>query len=586
MALIGLTGCSETPQKPQTEQVSTTSTRTTVARQDNSNLFQQANAALQKRDFATARPLLKQLQQQKLSDKERIDWLLMSGVMELGSNQVDAAGQCLNDLSRLRKKASASQSQSISLLQASWYEKKGEYFAAARERVQVASSLRNNAYTDNHNSIWQDLQQIPAAELTERTRQNHGSTLGQWLELVQISRLGTLSLDDQSVAIEEWQQINAGHPAAQQLPGSLTGLSKTEQPARVAVALPLSGSLERVGQAIRDGMQAAYQDAINKGHRVPELIMLDTQTYNSLDEIYAAASLQGAEWLIGPVNKVEVQQLEARQALPMPTLALNYGDITPQADALPRPANLWEFGLAPEDQGIQVAERAWADGHRQALIMAPRDEWSERIVSSFREHWLALGGEISDMLLYSNHNDYNPDVRNLLKIDDSKKREAALNPAAHGDAPIRPERRSDADWLFLVAQPQQARQIKPALLFNYAEDLPVYSTSHLFTGVVDVNNDRDLNGIQFCDLPWLLQRGDLYRTVESNTPSGQGRFVRLYALGVDAFQLLPRLNSMQAVSGSRVSGVTGVLRLDPQNRVRREEVCTRFANGAPVLLSN
>ena len=583
-ALIGLSGCSETPQKPREEQVISSSTRTTEVRQDNSNLFQQANAALQKRDFATARPLLLQLQQQTLSDKERIDWLLLSGVMELGSNNADAASQHLRDLVRLRKQASKSQDQRISLLQAAWYEQKGEYFAAARERVWIAASLKDDAYTQNHNSIWQDLQQIPTAELHDKARQNHGSVLGQWLELASISRSGGISLDDQAVAIEEWQKMNTGHPAAQLMPGSLTGLSNVEQPTRVAIALPLSGPLERVGVAIRDGFMAAYQDALNKGHTVPELIILDTQTYPTLDEIYAAASLQGAEWLVGPINKAEVQQLESRQQLPIPTLALNYGDITPQADAQPRPANLWEFGLAPEDQGIQVAERAWADGRRQALVMAPRDEWSERVVSSFRERWLALGGTIAETMLYTNHNDYNPDMRALLQIDDSEVRANRMRQIAQQEAYVEPTRRSDADWLFLVAQPQQARLIKPALAFNYAGDLPVYSTSHIYSGVNDINNDRDLDGIQFCDLPWLLEQGDLYRTVENTTPSGQGRFVRLYALGVDAFQLIPRLPRMRAFEGARVSGVTGELRLDSRNRVRREESCTRFNNGAPVLL--
>src|SRR5690554_7108230 len=69
-----------------------------------------------------------------------------------------------------------------------------------------------------------------------------------------------------------------------------------------------------------------------------------------------------------------------------------------------------------------------------------------------------------------------------------------------------PRRRQDADWLFLVALPQQARQIKPTLAFNFASDLPVYSTSHVYSGEPNPSKDRDLNGIVFCDTPWLLDR--------------------------------------------------------------------------------
>merc|ERR1712000_3169 len=77
-----------------------------------------------------------------------------------------------------------------------------------------------------------------------------------------------------------------------------------------------------------------------------------------------------------------------------------------------------------------------------------------------------------------------------------------------------PRRREDADWVFLVALPQQGRMIKPALAFNFANDLPVYATSHVFSGVVNSLKDRDLNGVRFCDVPWLLESSELHDSVE------------------------------------------------------------------------
>jgi uncharacterized protein len=582
IALLGLSGCSETPQKPQ---VSQTTTQAPV-RQNNSDLFRQANAAIEKGEFVNARQLLQQLQQKQLSDKERIDWLLMAGVLELGTGNSEAANAYLNDLSRLRNRATTSQDGRISLLKAAWYEQRSEYFAALRERVFIAPMLKDQLYHNNHSAIWQDIQNMPTADVSDKAEQNRGTVLGQWLELAMISRTGMLSLDDQLAAIHNWQQRNPSHPAALQLPGSLTYLAQVQRPAKIAVALPLSGPLERSGQAIRDGILAGYYDALNKSHDVPELIILDSQAYADINAVYADALMNGASWLIGPVNKPEVQALENRQQLPLPTLALNYGDFGGAADEQPRPANLFEFGLAPEDEAIQIAEKAWADGHRYALAMAPQDAWGERIYASFKEHWLALGGEISETRFYQNRNDYNPDVRALLNIDESQQRANLMRQVLQQKAEYEPRRRTDADWIFLVAQPQQARQINPTLAFNFAADLPVYATSHLYSGIPDINNDRDLNGIRFCDLPWLLEPGELYQTVEANTPSGQGRYVRLYALGVDAFQLVPRLPQMQAFASSRISGATGTLMLDPQQRVRRQAECAIFKSGSPVVLTD
>jgi uncharacterized protein len=44
--------------------------------------------------------------------------------------------------------------------------------------------------------------------------------------------------------------------------------------------------------------------------------------------------------------------------------------------------------------------------------------------------------------------------------------------------------------------PQQAQQIKPTLNFQYAGDVPVYATSHVFSASGDKNQYNDMNGIR------------------------------------------------------------------------------------------
>ncbi|WP_204324437.1 penicillin-binding protein activator, partial [Stenotrophomonas maltophilia] len=42
-----------------------------------------------------------------------------------------------------------------------------------------------------------------------------------------------------------------------------------------------------------------------------------------------------------------------------------------------------------------------------------------------------------------------------------------------------PRSRSDVDMIFLIANPAQARQIKPTFAFHYAGKIPVYATSQV-----------------------------------------------------------------------------------------------------------
>lgn len=138
----------------------------------------------------------------------------------------------------------------------------------------------------------------------------------------------------------------------------------------------------------------------------------------------------------------------------------------------------------------------------------------------------------------------------------------------------------DIDFVFLAATPQQARQIKPTLAFQYAGDLPVYATSHLYTGTNNPTQDQDLNGIRFCETPWLLNPSDPTRQqVAAQWPQANGSMGRLYAMGVDAYRLAPRLPELKAVPSLQIDGLTGTLSLNPTQRIERQLQWAEFRNG-------
>ncbi len=586
---LGLAGCSSNAPVA----TSTTATSQSVSPAVETD-FRQTRQALESGEFVNARAYLQQLDFRQLSTSQQIEWLLLATETERRSGQLDSADALLQQLQGYRDQASDDQDTRISLAQAQLYQLQGNYFAAARIRVFIAPVLPPRYQMDNHEAIWENLTQMPYEDIDNLMSANAGTDLGTWLQLAELARRPDLTLEDQISALKQWQQDNALHPAAQNLPGNLAYLNElaAQRPQRVAVLLPLSGPLAKSGEAIRDGLMAGYYDALKRNQPTPDLVVIDSQQDASIDELYAQALLAGAQWVIGPVSKQEVQALEQRAMLSLPTLALNYGDLVPtdhlgEAAGLDQPqppANLFQFGLAPEDEAIQIADRAWQDGHRRALVMVPAGSWGERIFEAFRDHWEAQGGEISEIRFYKNENDYNPAISQLMNVDESNQRYKTMRQLLRQRTEFEPRRRQDADWLFLVAQPQQARLIKPAMAFNFAGSLPVYATSHVYSGQTDKRHDVDLNGISFCDLPWVLEKGALYQQVEQNAERGQGPYVRLYALGLDAYRLLPRLPQLQAFPQHQVGGMTGQLTLDGFRRVHRQTECARFRGGQPQLL--
>ena len=588
MAIISLTGCATTTQTEQNAQ--------STFRPENSVQLEFIRQQLDAGEFGNASYQLQQLDLTNLSPLGRAEWHLLSAENFIGKGESSAASYHLEKFNALIDSANPEQEYRAALLSARVLELNGEFFQAARERDFVSAILPIEQQPANHDQLWADLMQIPNSEMQAWAAKIPETRFGAWLELAAMSKNYYLTLDEQLEGVRNWQMTHPGHPAAKRLPGVLAMLENiaASRPTQVTLLLPLSGRLGRTGEAIRDGFMAAYYASLNKGSQVPAVTVIDHATVGTMDEAYAGAIQAGSQWLIGPLNKADVEELQQRPALPLPTLALNYASssasssdlISTANDVFTResPAELFQFGLSAEDEAIQISQQAWADGRRRALVMIPEGTWGERIFQAFEAKWLELGGEIEETQYYPRVKDYNPNIKSILNVDSSQERYKTIRGLMRQSVEFEPRRRQDADWMFLVALPDQARQIKPTLAFNFARDLPVYSTSHVFSGEISTRQDRDLNGIYFCDTPWLLRDSELKQEIESAVKGGQGSYARLYAMGVDAFRLLARVKQLEAFPESRIYGSTGTLTLDAQHRIHRQTECTSFRGGEPVKL--
>lgn len=268
-------------------------------------------------------------------------------------------------------------------------------------------------------------------------------------------------------------------------------------------------------------------------------------------------------------------------------LALNYSDIGDHAP----PRNLFQLGLSPEQEARAAADRAFADGHIRGVVITPSTAWGDRVAKAFNERWLKLGGHVVEVQHYDpKQNDYSKAIRRLLNVDESQARRNAVRRMIGEKVEFIPRRRQDIDFIFMVAYARQARLIRPQLRFHHAPNVPVYTTSHAFSGAIDAQMDRDMDGVLFAGMPWTLAPSmrdqHLKDDLASAWPKASQRYTRLHALGVDAYQLIDQLNALRREPGRQFAGASGLLSLDMANRLQRQLLWARFERGIPRLLDS
>lgn len=458
---------------------------------------------------------------------------------------------------------------------------------AVRERVDLDGLLRDEAARrTNQNLIYQNLVDAPESLLV-RAKTAAPSAFVGWVELALIAKSAQLQPTESARLMNEWRARYPQHPGAQIVGDRFTAHSTEQQrvslPQRVALLLPQQGNFAKAAEAVRDGFLAAYYAQQRDGFR-PIIQFYDSGTNaNDITAAYQRALRDGAQLIVGPLDKTAVNVLAQSKQLSVPTLALNYSEYNDAVN------NLFQFGLSPEDEAAQTAERAWLDGHARAAALIPEGAFGDRLFVAFRERWMQLGGELVDSQIYSTKdNDISPPIKKLLDIDLSEQRRTTLRTVLGYDIKYAPRRRQDIDFVFLAAMPRHARMIRPQLNFHQANDLPVYSTSHVFSGFVNARTDHDIDNVTFGDMPWVLPKARrntaLNATISQLWPQQVENYMRLYAFGIDAFNLIPNLNALAEQHTLQQPGETGNLYMDDAHRVQRRLQWAEFKNGAPKLL--
>jgi outer membrane PBP1 activator LpoA protein len=428
-----------------------------------------------------------------------------------------------------------------------------------------------------HDTVWQALIQFNAAELDALATSASSYQARGWIELARTVGQQNASIKGQLDAIEQWRRIWTSHPASNALPAALSRLQQVwdTRPKTLALILPLK---EPAGIAIQEGFLAAYFRESESRRDAPKINFYDSSSITTIYPLYDSAVAAGADLVIGPLNKELVNQLQRLPTLPVPTLALNYADNQNRFN----PDNLFQFGLAPEDEIQQAVQLAISHGFANAAIITPVGNDYLRLNSLFENAWSDAGGTLVSRTTFDGTTDYADVIKRLMAIDSSERRAQELESLLpRSRIEFIPRRRQDIDFIYLIANPRQGRQIKPTLSFYFAENLPVLAYPSIYDGSRNSEANKDLNGIVILDAPWLLSQGDTFKeSVNSNLRQAAGPLQRLRALGVDSFQLHTRLQQLAGSEILGVEGVTGILTLTDDHEIVRELNAAQFADGA------
>ncbi|AFJ02049.1 LppC putative lipoprotein [Methylophaga frappieri] len=534
--------------------------------------YRAASVSYALEDYPRAAEILNLIDINKLAPADQIEALLLQSEIALLLNQPTAALATLNQVDTAN--ANSEQQQRRLSLKIEAYALNENDLDKALTHLELDPLLSANAQRENREALWASLMALSPQQLDLFNPGHPPAEDSGWFALAYAITAYQNNPEALDVAIENWYITYPNHPAdAESYRAEVKPVfALPDAIGHVAVLLPESGAIAGAANAVKQGIIAAhFAQGANR-----QLTFYDTSQRGGVTEAYRQATSAGASIVIGPLDKQAVQQLADFEPLPIPILALNRISTTQSL-----PAHFFQFGLAPEDEAVSAANFALKQGYQRALVIGPESTWGERVIRGFEQAWREQGGIVVRSTRYrESQSDFAEIIKPLFALTDSEYRRKSLQNTLSRTLEFEPRRRQDVDFIFMVANPVKGRQLTPQFRFHRSGQLPVLSTSHVYEGTENPRQDIDLNGIIISDIPWLLNQDQdvIYQGLLNQATGDRGSFLRLAAMGVDAYQLIDALTEMNQ-NQQVFEGVTGQLSIDEAGHIDRQLPQGTFQDG-------
>ncbi|MCJ8349758.1 penicillin-binding protein activator [Moritella sp.] len=448
---------------------------------------------------------------------------------------------------------------------------------AVEYRVALNDFLDAELHSTNNSRLWELVSVIPLAELQPLTLRfnTENPTLSGWFHLAAIAQQYRTEPQSLINELQTWKTTYPQHPALTGFPIELVKAMATipYAPSQIAVLAPLTGKRAVAGKAIRDGMLSAYYQ-VNAADRI-DLRFYDTATV-SADKLYLQALDDGADFVVGPLLKSNLAKV-----LPLvkdvPIISLNKLPETLAAE------NIYYFSLSSNDEAIAAAKKMHHDGIKHPLVLAPNNRTGNRLSEEFNKQWQSLTDASSETYKYKSRSDMQKTVTSLFAVTSSNQRIRLMHNLVGADVKAKTRSRRDIDAIYIIATPSEAMLAIPYISTTqnpYAPQVTVYASSRTHGNNLSRSQNRDLNGLIFSDMPWLLNPDrDLKQQTLALWPNMSKIQQNLFAMGYDTFKLIPTLLQLRNFPNLRLAGQTGILYINDNGIIEREFSWAKYRSG-------
>ncbi|MGB1683181.1 MAG: penicillin-binding protein activator [Arenicellales bacterium] len=449
----------------------------------------------------------------------------------------------------------------------------------ALDVVDRASSTTTDAALKQElaQAIYRALSRLPDDQLTEAAQAfalaDHQLA---WFTLTYILGHDGWQAERLKQALDLWIKANPEHPghilAAQRASDSCV----LEAEDSVALILPLSSIYEAAANAFKNGFLSRYGQS--SAETSVSIFDFGDQAERAVAQ-YDSAAAGGARLIVGPVGREGVDALVARKRLPVPTLLIGRDSVAPRQNAF------W-IDISREAEALDLVAHARTRNLSHALFLSSTDPAARHLAQQAASAWSDLGGDIAgSATIPSNTADYSQLLTRVLGLNASEKQVLDIKAFLGGGITIETDVavRQDLDAIFIFAEPDTVRLLKPQLNFHKAGSIDVFAQNLIFDGSPDPVNDLDLEGISFADMPWMIRNGSEFAkqaiTATYGQPYTQTALGRFFALGADAHAIGCRLLNRPTDESWSFDGPSGRLSKRERNEIHRESEWAQFEEG-------
>ncbi|MEW6990357.1 penicillin-binding protein activator [Colwelliaceae bacterium 6441] len=449
-------------------------------------------------------------------------------------------------------------------------ENRGLPLAAINSKLHAYALQPQQSY-DEVDNLWLELNTLSHWQIEELVLENPPHIRG-WQQLLNFAqRFGYDPLIFNRYLIQ-WQRQFDSHPASILIPQLVNNrpvITGTQH--KIAVILPLSGTQQSAGESAQQGILAAYNnnDAIT-------LHFIDSNNLDMSSLNLKLSELQISH-VIGPLLKENVNNYIAQTDLVLPTLLFN----TPNTGQLKE--HHMVLSMNPADEAIQAATTLSRRNYQHPIVFSQQDNVSKRIAQTFIQQWDKITGVTPEIVYVTNGANLQDELKVSLDVSSSQDRINNIDKRIRQKIKTQARNRRDLDMIYIVGSPNETRLLKPYIDVNispFAETIPIFASSRSHSDNADSSDSRDLTGLQFTEMPWLLkskqQNQSLKQLNEAIWPNRSDSLQRIFAMGYDSLSLIDKFQSFKQFPYIRHFGQTGIIKLNGDNILTRSLLWGRY----------